>query len=123
MGQYSIGLNTGQHDDPVLPVPAGVERDLSQGEVGVGDVLAGMFQPIAIFVDHRGLRVLSLHTHQDKPVRSADFAEVAGDGIHHPIALRVVCEVLATICQQVSAAYAVVALGACELRQLGCVKQ
>ena len=81
-----------------------------------------MFHPIAIFVEHRGLGVFSLNTHQNKPVRSADFAEVAGDGIHHPIALCVVCEVLAAICQQVSAAYAVVALGACELRQLGSVK-
>ena len=89
---------TWQHDDPMLTVPAGVERDLSQGEVGVGDLLAGIFQPIAIFIDHRGPRVLGLHTHQNKPVRSADFAEVAGDGIHHPIALRVISEVLATIC-------------------------
>ena len=107
----------------MLAVPAGVERDLSQGEVCVGYLLASVFMSVAIFVDHRGPRVLSLNTHQDKPVRSADLTEVAGDGIHHPIALRVVCEVLATICQQVSAAYAVVALGACELRQLGSVKQ
>ena len=41
-----------QHDDPVLAIPAGVERDFAKGKVCVGDRLPGVLSAIAIFVDH-----------------------------------------------------------------------
>jgi hypothetical protein len=40
----------------------------------------------------------------DKPVLSADLAQVAGDGIHHPKALGLFSQVFGAICQQVPAA-------------------
>jgi hypothetical protein len=33
---------TRQHDHPVLAIPAGVQRDFTQGKVCVGDRLPGM---------------------------------------------------------------------------------
>ena len=100
----------------MLAVPAGVERDLSKREVCVGYLLASVFIAIAILIDHQCPGIVHSGVHHDEPIRSSYFTEVAGDGIHHPVALRLVCEVLGSISQQVPAADAVVALGTCELR-------
>ena len=75
---------TGQHDHPVLRVPAGVQRYGLQGEVGVGDLLPGQLMVIAVLVDHHRPALGHRDTYQHKPVLGADLAEVAGHSVHHP---------------------------------------
>ena len=99
----------------MLAVPAGVERDFSKGEVCVGYLLASVFMPIAIFVDHQCLGMFDSGFDHNEPIRCANFHQVTSDGIHHPKTLSVLGEVLGSISQQVSAADAVVAFRAREL--------
>ena len=106
-----------QHDHPVLRVPAGVQRDVVQGEVGVGDLLPCQRMVIAILVDHHRPALGHGDTHQHKPLPSADLAEVAGHCVHHPKASRLLCQVLGAVCEQVPPADSVVLLSAGELSQ------
>ena len=69
-----IGKNsilTGQHDHPMLRVPAGVQRNGVQGQVGVRDPLPGRVTVIAISVDHHCPALCHSHTYQHKPVLGA----------------------------------------------------
>ena len=118
----SNSIFTGQHDHPVVPVPTHVERYLGQREVCVGDHLAGVFMPIAVFVDHDSRTALHQDLDQDEPVASAYLIHVAGYGVHDPPALRTLTEVANTIGQQVSAAQPVVVHGAGELGQAGLIQ-
>jgi hypothetical protein len=43
---------TGQHDHPVLLIPAGVERDRVQGKESLGNDLPGVLMVIATLLDH-----------------------------------------------------------------------
>ena len=43
---------TGQHDHPVLTVPAGIESDGVQRKVSVRNLLPGVFLVIAVLIDH-----------------------------------------------------------------------
>ena len=117
----SKSVLTGQHDHPVVPIPAHVERDLGQREVCVGNHLAGVFMPIAVFIDHDSRTTLHQDLDQDEPVASADLIHVAGYGVHDPPALRALTQVASAIGQQVSAAQPVVVHGAGELGQAGVV--
>ena len=117
----SKSVLTGQHDHPVVPIPAHVERDLGQREVCVGNHLAGVFMPIAVFVDHDSRPALHHDFDQDEPVASAYLVHVAGYGVHDPPALRALTQVASAIGQQVSAAQSVVVHGAGELGQAGVV--
>ena len=92
----------------MLRVPAGVQRDGLQGEVGVGNLLPGQLMVIAMLVDHDRLALGHRDTYQHKPVPSADLAEVAGHSVHHPKAGRLLRQVLGAVCQQVPAADSVV---------------
>ena len=105
----------------MAPIPANVERDLGQREVCVGNHLAGVFMPIAVFIDHDSRPALHQDLDQDEPVASAYFIHVAGYRIHDPPALRALTEVASTIGQQVSAAQLVVVHGAGELGQAGLI--
>jgi len=98
-------------------IPAGVQRDGVQGEVGVGDLLPGQLMVVAIFVDHHRPALRHRDTYQYKPVPGADLAEVAGHGVHHPKASGLLRQVLGAICEQVPAADSVVLLSAGELSQ------
>ena len=118
----SKSVLTGQHDHPVVPIPANVERDLGQREVCVGDHLAGMFMPIAVFVDHDSRPALHQDFDNDEPVASAYLVHMAGYGVHDPPALRALTQVASTIGQQVSAAQPVVVHGAGELGQAGLIQ-
>ena len=99
----------------MIPIPAHVERDLGQREVCVGNHLAGVFMPIAVFIDHDSRPALHQDFDQDEPIASAYLVHVAGYGVHDPPALCTLTEVASTIGQQVSAAQTVVVHGAGEL--------
>jgi len=43
-----------QHDDPVRTIPAGVQGDLFQSKLRMGNLLTGVFVAIAILIDHGG---------------------------------------------------------------------
>ena len=101
----------------MLRVPAGVQRDGLQGEVGVGDLLSGQLAVVAILVDHDRPALGHRDTYQYKPVPGADLAEVAGHSVHHPEASALLCQVLGAVCEQVPAADSVVLLSAGELSQ------
>ena len=118
----SKSVLTGQHDHPVVSIPAHVERDLGQREVCVGDNLAGVFMPIAVFIDHESRPALHQDLDQDEPVASAYLVHMAGYGVHDPPALRALTQVASAIGQQVSAAQPVVVHGAGELGQAGLIQ-
>ena len=101
----------------MLRVPAAVQGDGVQGEVGVGDLLPGQLMVTAILVDHDRPALGHRDTYQYKPVPGADLAEVAGHSAHHPEAGRLLRQVPGAICQQVPAADSVVATRSGELSQ------
>ena len=117
MQSINLSILAGQHDHPVLLVPAGVESHFAQGKVCVGDLLPGVLSTIAVLVDHLRPALCDLHTDQHKPVLRADLTQMAGHSIHHPKALALFCQVLGAICQQVPAAESVVGTGTGELSQ------
>ncbi len=47
LAKFTLVL-TRQHDDPVLLIPAGVERDGVQGQVSVRNLLPGVFTIITV---------------------------------------------------------------------------
>ena len=102
----------------MLTVPAGIQRYGVHWEVCVRDLLTGVLTAAAILVDHRCPVAVDDHAHLHKPVLSANLAEVTGNRIHHPKALALFCQVLGAVCQQVSAADAVVLLSASEVAEL-----
>lgn len=101
----------------MLAVPAGVERDLGQWEICVGNFLPCVFMPVAIFIDHDCCSVLDRGLDNNKPIRRANFHQMACDGIHHPKTLRLLGKVLGAIRQQMPSADSVVALCAREFGQ------
>jgi len=105
-----------QHDDPVLLIPAGVERDRVQGKVCVGNLLPGMLTVIAILVDHHRPALCDSDPNQHEPIPSADLTQVTGNGIHHPEALTLFCQILGAVRQQMPATDSVISAGASELR-------
>ncbi len=105
-----------QHDHPVLLIPAGVKRDGVQGEVCVGYLLSGMLMIIAVLVEHNRSAFCDLHLDYDKPILCANFTQVAGNGIHHPKASRLFCQVLGAVRQQVPATDPVIRSSSSESR-------
>ena len=84
-------------------------------KVCVRDLLTGVLTAIAVLINHRCPVAIDNHTHLDKPVPRANFADVAGNRIHHPKAPGLFRKVLGAICQQVPAADSIVLLSASEL--------
>ena len=78
------------YDSYVWPpkLPAHVERDLGQREVSVGNHLAGVFMPVAVFVEHDSRPALHHDFDQDEPIVGAYFIHMAGNRVHDPPALR-----------------------------------
>lgn len=76
---------TGQHDDPVLAIPTGIELDATQWEIGVFNGLPGVLIAVAIFIDHDRATVFNQQSNQDKPVLCAEFIQVADHGVHEPV--------------------------------------
>ena len=104
----------GQHDHPMLAIPAGVERDLWQGEICVGDFLSSVLAIITITVDHECCGISDYGFHDYEPIRRANFSKMASDCVHHPEALGMLGQVLGAIRQKVFATYAVVTLSSCK---------
>ena len=87
-----------QHDHPVVLIPAGIERDGVKGKVCVGNLLPGVLMVIAVLVDHHHPALCDSDPNQHKPILSADLAQVTGNGVHHPKASRLFCQVFGAIC-------------------------
>lgn len=106
----------------MFPIPAYVKLYAAEWKVSVGNLLAGMFVAIAIFINHHRPALLHLELDEHKPVCSANFIKVASSSVHEPIGACCICQVLGAVGQQVFASNAVVGCGAGKVAQLAGIK-